>query len=433
MRKDWLTISPLHKQANTKSDILTILSNYQHIIVSMANGEPDYILNIIDEHPDAFTNLKIHQMLEMKNRKFIQGDFPNIRYVSYFLSKYARQAFLTGNCDLVPNHFHQMPRLLDKLCPNPVVVCQTSPIDEDGYFSLGTAGDYTAHFIGKAPFVIQINNYVPRTHGKNKIHISQVEGFIQHDQPLNELPNAPIREIDQQIAEYVAERIDNGSTLQVGIGGVPNAVVSLLKNHRDLGIHTEMLTDGVYDLATAGAITGTKKNTHQEKIVATFVYGTQRLYDFINNNERVEILPVNHVNDPRVIAQEDNMVAINATTEIDFYGQCASETVAGKYYSSTGGQADFGSGVRFAKNGKGFICLYSTAKNDTISRIKPMLTPASVVTTSKNDVDFIVTEYGIAQLKGKSIFARTKALIDIAHPKFREELTFEARKMGFII
>ncbi|MED3563698.1 acetyl-CoA hydrolase/transferase family protein, partial [Bacillus xiapuensis] len=223
------------------------------------------------------------------------------------------------------------------------------------------------------------------------------------------------------------------STLQVGIGGIPNAVVGMLRNHRNLGIHTEMLTDGIYDLVQQGVITGTEKKTYREKIVATFALGSKLLYDFIDNNQNIEMISVDKVNDPRIIAKEDNMIAINATTEVDFYGQCASETVAGKYYSSTGGQADFGTGVRFAKNGKGFICLYSTAKNDTISRIRPTLAPGSVVTTSKNDVDYVVTEYGITQLKGKSIIERTKSLIEIAHPKFRDELTFEAKKMGFLI
>lgn len=259
--------------ANTQSEILSILTNYQHIIVSMANGEPDYILNLIDEHPEAFTNLTIHQMLELKDCRYIQGEYPNIRYVSYFLSKYARKSFLNGTCDLIPNHFHQMPRLLEKRCPNPLVVSQASPMDDEGYFSLGTSGDYTTHFIGKAPFVLQVNNHVPKTHGKNRIHISQIAGFVQYDQSLHELPNAPIRDIDQQIAEYVAERIENGSTLQVGIGGIPNAVVSLLKDHRDLGIHTEMLTDGVYDLVTNGVITGTKKHTHPEKIIMPLLLG----------------------------------------------------------------------------------------------------------------------------------------------------------------
>ncbi|WP_047985520.1 acetyl-CoA hydrolase/transferase family protein [Ornithinibacillus californiensis] len=422
---------------NTKekspSEILSILSNYKDIIVGMANGEPDTILNMIDEHPNAFSEVKIHQMLEMKSRRYIQGDFPSIRYVSYFMGAHSRKAFANGKCDLIPNHFHQMPQLLDSICQKPIIVCQASPMDEEGYFSLGTEADYVVHFIGKAPFVIQVNKHVPKTNGTNKIHLSQIEGFIQEDQPLHELPTIPVRDIDQKIAEYVAERIDNGSTLQVGIGGIPNAVVSLLSNHREIGIHTEMLTDGVIDLVQQGVVTGTKKKTHPEKIIATFALGSKKLYDFIDGNKQLKMLSVDQVNDPRNIAQEDNMVAINSTTEVDFYGQCASETVAGKYYSSTGGQVDFGTGVRFAKNGKGFICLYSTAKNDTISRIKPILAPGSVVTTSKNDVDYIVTEYGIAHMRGKSIFDRTKALIDIAHPKFREELEFEAKKLGFLI
>ncbi|MCR2820061.1 acetyl-CoA hydrolase/transferase family protein [Lederbergia panacisoli] len=416
-----------------QNEILSLLSKYHDVIVSMGNGEPDYILNLIDENPGAFSFLRLHQILEMKNRQYIQGEFPNIRYVSYFMNGFARKAFSNGKCDLMPNHFHQMPQLLEEVTKNPVIVCQTSPMDENGFFSLGTEADYTAHFIGKAPFVIQVNEHVPRSVGENKIHISQVEALIHHNQPLHELPEIPVRDIDQKIAEYIAERIDHGSTLQVGIGGIPNAVVGLLSHHRNLGIHTEMLTDGIHHLVQQGVITGTEKKTYKEKMVATFALGSRSLYDFMENNHSIEMLSVDKVNDPRIIAQEDNMVAINATTEVDFYGQCASETVAGKYYSSTGRQADFGTGVRFAKNGKGFICLYSTAKNDTISRIQPILAPGSVVTTSKNDVDYVVTEYGITQLKGKSIYERTKLLIEIAHPKFRDELTFEAKRMGFLI
>jgi acyl-CoA hydrolase len=212
---------------------------------------------------------------------------------------------------------------------------------------------------------------------------------------------------------------------------MPNAVISLLGSHKNLGIHTELLSDGVIDLVEAGIVNGIEKKTYPGKIVATFALGTKHLYDFIHENTGVEFLPVNVVNDPREIAKEDQMISINATTEVDFFGQCASETVGGKYYSSSGGQADFARGARFAKNGKGFICLHSTAREGTISRIRPSLSPGSVVTTSKNDVDRIVTEYGVAELRGKSITQRTKALITIAHPKFREELTFEAKKHGF--
>lgn len=413
--------------------ILNLIENDTDIIIPLGNGEPDLILTAIDENPYHFTSLRIHQMLELKERNYMNGVYPHIRYISYFMNSFARKAYLNGTCELIPNHFHQMPKLLEQTAKNPLVVCQASPMDEEGYFTLGTEADYAAYFIGKVPFILQVNEHMPRTYGENRIHISQILGYIRHNAPLFEIKPSPVTDTDVKIAEYIAERIDHGSTLQVGIGGIPNAVISLLKNHRDLGIHTEMLTDGICELYKAGVITGKNKITHVGKIVATFGFGSKNLYDFMNQNDQIEMLPVNYVNDPRNIAREDHMIAINATTEIDFYGQCASETVAGKYYSSTGGQVDFGIGVQFAKNGKGFICMRSTTKNDTISRIRPVLAPGSVVTTSKNDVDYVVTEYGVTQLKGKSLSERTEALINLAHPKFRDELRFEAKRLGLLI
>lgn len=414
-------------------EILSIIPDHSDLIIPLANGEPNYILTAIDNHPEQFSALRIHQMLEMRDRKYMQGEYPHIRYISYFLGGFSRKAYLNGTCDLIPNHFHQMPELLWQTAKNPIVICQASPMDEDGYFSMGTEADYAADFIGKIPFILQVNEEMPRTFGKNKIHLSQVLAFVRHNEPLVELHSPAVTDTDKKIAQYIAERINNGTTLQIGIGGIPNAVVSLLKDHRDLGIHTEMLTDGVAELARLGVVTGAKKTTHPGKIVASFAFGTKDLYDFIHLNEDIEMLPVNYTNDPRIIAREDNMVSINATTEIDFYGQCASETVAGKYYSSSGGQADFATGVQFAKNGIGFICMHSTAKRGAISRIRPTLAANSVVTTSKNDVEYVVTEYGIERLKGKSLSERTKALIGLAHPKFRDELLFEAKKMGLLI
>jgi acyl-CoA hydrolase len=422
-----------HDKEKNIQEIFALIPDDSDLIIPLGNGEPDLILTAIDENPKQFSSLRIHQMLEMKDRKYIHGEYPHIRYFSYFMNGFARRAFLNGTCELIPNHFHQMPKLLEKTTKSPIIICQATPMDENGYFSLGTEADYAAYFIGKIPFILQVNEYMPRTYGKNQIHISQILGYIRHNAPLAELEPAIVTETDKKIAEFIAERIDHGSTIQVGIGGIPNAVVSLLKNHRDLGVHTEMLTDGICELVKTGVITGAKKRTHVGKIVATFAFGSKKLYDFIDHNDQIKMLPVDYVNDPRNIAKEDNMIAINATTEVDFYGQCASETVAGKYYSSTGGQADFGAGVQFAKNGKGFICMHSTAKNGTVSRIRPMLTPGSVVTTSKNDVDYVVTEYGIVQLKGKSLSQRTQSLINIAHPKFRDELLFEAKKMGLIL
>ncbi|MGM0901583.1 MAG: acetyl-CoA hydrolase/transferase family protein [Bacillota bacterium] len=422
-----------HLKELSIQEVLSLIPNDSDLIIPIGNGEPDYILSAIDEQPQQFASLRIHQMLELNNRRYMHGTYPQIGYYSYFMGSFARKAYQNGTCELIPNHFHTMPKLLGMTTKNPILVCQATPMDRNGSLSLGTQADYASYFIGKIPIILQVNDHMPRTFGDNHVHVSQIIGYVHHNHPLIELKNAENTDTDKKIAEYVAERIDNGSTLQVGIGGIPNAVVSLLKGHKDLGIHTEMLTDGVKDLYKAGVITGAKKNTHVGKMVATFALGSQDLYNFMNENDELEMLSVDYVNDPRKIAKEDKMVAINATTEIDFYGQCASETVAGSYYSSTGGQVDFGTGVQFSKNGQGFICMHSTAKNGTISRIKPILTPGSVVTTSKNDVDYIVTEYGITQLRGKSLSQRTQSLISLAHPQFREELRFEAKQSGVLI
>ncbi len=416
----------------TDRQIIEMIPQDADIILPLTNGEPNKLLDLLEENAEKLTNVKIHQLLPLQQRKYMEGAYPGkLQHVSYFLSGVNRKSFHQGLLDLVPNNFHEMPEILRTSTNMTCIMAVASPMDEFGYFSLGTQADIVSEFIGSVPFVLEVNKHMPRTFGQNQIHISQIVGYIENDQPLVEDLAAPIGEKDIRIAEYVTDMIQNGDTLQIGIGSIPNAVVSLLKNHRHLGIHTELFVDGIVDLVGAGAIDGTQKFTNKGKIVATFAHGSEKLYRFINNNPSVEFLPVSIVNDPREIAKEERIVSINATTEVDLYGQCASETVAGKYYSSSGGQADFARGVRFAKEGKGFICMTSTAKNDEISRIKLNLSPGSVVTTSKNDVDMIVTEYGVANMFGKPISQRAQQLISIAHPKFREELTFEAKKMGF--
>ncbi|WP_205961722.1 acetyl-CoA hydrolase/transferase family protein [Psychrobacillus vulpis] len=417
----------------TDRQIIDLIEKNADIILPLTNGEPHKLLDILEENADELTNVKIHQLLSLQQRKYMEGAFPGkLSHVSYFLSGVTRNLFHQGMLDLVPNHFHEMPRIL-KQCTNlSMVMAVASPMDEYGYFSLGTQADIVSEFIGTIPFILEVNKNMPRTFGENQIHISQIVGYIENDRPLFEAISPPVGEKDMKIASYVAESIQNGDTLQIGIGSIPNAVVSLLKDHRHLGIHTEMFVDGIVDLVEAGAIDGTQKFTNRGKIIATFAHGSNKLYHFLHNNPSVEFLPVSIVNDPREIAKEERIVSINATTEVDLFGQCASETVAGKYYSSTGGQSDFARGVRFAKEGKGFVCMTSTAKNDELSRIKLSLTPGSVVTTSKNDIDIIVTEYGVAKMFGKPISERAKQLISIAHPKFRDELTFEAKKMGFL-
>lgn len=427
--EQWLRIKKKQPE-----DVLAFIQDGDDLILPIANGEPKLLMDTLEENAARFQNVRIHQMHALRDRAYIHGEMkPSLSYVAYFLSGASRKAFLQGECELVPNHFHEVPRILRESTKTSLVLACASPMDEHGYFSLGTQADYVASFIGKVPFFLEVNEQMPRTFGANQIHVSQIEGYITADYPLYEAPFPHITDTDHRIASFITERIDDGATIQVGIGAVPNAVISLLGGHKNLGIHTELLSDGVIDLVEAGVVNGIEKKTYPGKIITTFALGTKQLYDFIHENTGVEFLPVEVVNDPREIAKEDKMISINATTEVDFFGQCASETIGGKYYSSSGGQSDFAQGVRFAKNGKGFICLHSTTRDGLISRIAPHLTAGSVVTTSKNDVDCIVTEYGVAELRGKSILQRTKALINIAHPKFRDELTHEAKKLGFLI
>ena len=403
------------------------------LIMPNANGEPARLIDVLEEHAEELQGVRIHQMHALRERRYINGEFgDHLRYVCYFLAPASRKSFLAGNCDLVPNHFSEVPDILRRHTKCSLVVAAASLPDRRGYFSLGTNCDYTASLIGRAPIFLEANAQMPRTFGGNQIHISQVVGWSEVDYPLIEAHTPLVTDADETIAASVAERIPHGATIQAGIGGMPNALLAMLKGHRDLGVHTELLSDGVIDLIESGVVTGTQKALRRGKIVTTFALGSKRLYDFLHENSAIDFAPVDWVNDPRVIAREPNFVAINATTEIDFYGQCASETVAGKYFSSSGGQYDFSRGAMYSEGGQGFIVLQSTTRDGSISKIKPRLTPGSVVTTSKNTVDKIVTEYGVAEMRGRTLRQRTEALISIAHPKFRDDLTKEAKEMSLI-
>jgi acyl-CoA hydrolase len=312
-----------------------------------------------------------------------------------------------------------------------VVIAAASPPDAHGNFSLGTNAEYVATLIGQAPFFLEVNPRMPRTFGLNSIHASQIVGYCEVEHDLVEVPPIAPSEADRAIAAAVAERIPDRATVQVGIGGIPNALLGDLRGHRELGIHTELLSDGIMELVEAGVVTGVHKKLRRNKVVSTFALGTQRLYDFMHQNASLEMSPVDWVNDPRVIAREGNFVSINATTEVDLYGQCASETIAGRYWSSSGGQADFARGAMYSNGGQAFIVLRSTARNGR-SRIRARLTEGSVVTTLKNTVDNVVTEFGLAELRGRSIAQRARALIEVAHPDHREDLEREARDAGII-
>ncbi len=400
------------------------------VVVAMANGEPPGLLDVLDERHRELEGVRIHQMHALHPRPSIDGRCgEHLRHVSYFLSPVTRPAFWAGGCELVPNHFSEMPHLLRNATKCSLVLAAASPPDRHGYFSLGTNAEYVAALIGKAPFFLEVNEHMPRTQGLNQLHVSQVLGWSRRDAPLVEVAPRLPDDRDRAIAAYIVERIRDGATLQVGIGAIPNAVLASLGGHRDLGVHTELLSDGIVDLVDQGVITGTRKTLRPNKIVTTFALGTQRLYDWMHENSAVELLPVDYVNNPRTIAREANFVSINATTEVDVLGQCASETMAGRYWSSSGGQADFARGAMYSEGGQAFIVLHSTT-SDGRSRIRVHLSEGSVVTTLKNTVDHVVTEWGVAELRGRSISQRARALVAIAHPDHRNTLQAEARAAG---
>jgi acyl-CoA hydrolase len=414
-------------------DVLEFIGPNADIIVPLANGEPVAVLDAMEARATNLDGVRVHQMHALAERAYIRGELgSHLRHVSYFLAPATRPSYWRGMVDLIPNHFSEVPSLLTTMTKCSLVIARCSPPDRHGYLSLGTNADYTASMIGRAPFFVEINAQMPRTFGGNQLHVSQLVGWCQHDTPLMEVPPATPGPADRAIAALVSERIPDRATVQVGIGAISAAVLEALSSHRDLGVHTELLSDGMIDLVERGVVTGIFKQRRRNKVVATFCLGTRRLYDWIDENPVVEMQAVDWVNDPRVIATEKSFVSVNATTEVDLMGQCASETMAGRYWSSSGGQADFARGAMFSDGGKAFIVLHSTTTDHLRSRIRVSLTEGSVVTTLKNTVDHVVTEYGIAELRGRSLAERARLLIGIAHPKFREELAAGARQAGLL-
>jgi len=428
-----MTASTPHISPTTAAAVVEHIGPDADLILPLANGEPVGLMDAIEAAAGTLSGVRVHQMHCLHDRPYLHGRFgERLRHVSYFLSHVTRPCFAAGTVDLVPNNFSEMRAILSERTRDPLILAAASPPDRHGYFSLGLNADYVASFVGRARFFLETNRQMPRTFGRNQVHISQVVGWSESDYPLIEVPPPQSSEADRAIAGLVAERIRNGSTIQVGIGSTPNAILEALGNHRDLGIHTELISDGVMDLVERGVVTGVAKDLNRTKTVGSFVLGTRRLYDFLDENTAFELWPVRYVNDPRIIAQESDFVSINSTLAVDLLGQCASETVGGAYYSSSGGQADFARGAMYSRGGQGFVVLHSTTRHDSVSKIVAQLTPGDVVTTLKNTVDKVVTEWGVAELRGRSIRERAHALIDIAHPAHRAQLEADARRLAYI-
>ena len=353
---------------------------------------------------------------------------------SWFSSSAARKAVNAGYADIIPAYYRDFPTRIRTEYDYDAVCVEVAPMDRHGYFSLALNGSYIDAMLDKTKRIfLEVNDRQPRGLCGSLIHISQVDAIVEYNHDLPVLPPVQLDEVSKTIGGLIAERIPDGACLQLGIGAIPDATGMALKSKHDLGIHTEMFTDSMVELIECGAVNNSKKQIHRGKTVTTFAFGSQRIYDYIDDNPAVEILPVEYVNDPDVICQNDNMISINAAVEVDLFGQVCAESVGTKHMSGSGGQIDYVRGACQSRGGKSFIAFTSTAKGGTISKIKLILTPGAVVTTSKNDVDYIVTEYGVAHLRGRSLGERARQLIAIAHPDFRDELTFEAKKRGIMI
>jgi len=423
------------KKRGTADDAINLIKDGDFIIVPTGVGEPPALLTALSEQRRRFHDVKVGQILAVRKYGYIDPEtVDHVRHVAFFYGAATRAGGQAGWVDFIPSYFSEMPSLIERnQIPADVVFSMASPMDQHGYFSLSLGTDYTMAALAKARVIaLEVNPNVPFANGNCLVHISQVTALIESSDPIMEVGLPKIGPVQQAIGKYVADMIDDGSTLQIGYGGIPDAVVMQLTSKHDLGIHTEMIGDGILTLFESGAITNRKKNYLPGKMVATFGLGSKKLYTFMDRNPALEMHPVDYTNDPYLAGKNDKLMAINATLQIDLLGQCGSESLGPVPYSGTGGQADFVRAANRSRGGKAFIVLPATAKDDSITRIVPTLTPGTHVSTSKNDINYVVTEFGVAQLRGKTGKQRAQEMISIAHPSFRAELTEAAKKMNLL-
>ena len=416
----------------SSDDALRHVRDGDTIIVPSGVGEPPALLTALSEQRRRWTGVKVAQILALRKYGYFDPDtVQHVRHVALFFGGASRAGGQAGWIESIPAYFSELPALIERgQIAADVVFSMASPMDEHGFFALSLGADYTMAALAKArAVVLEVNPNVPFAHGQCHLHISQVSALVESSEPILEVGLPKIGPVQEAIGKYVADMIDDGSTLQIGYGGIPDAVVMQLTAKHDLGIHTEMIGDGILTLVECGAVTNRKKTHLPGKMVATFALGSKKLYDFMHQNAMLEMHPVNFTNDPYIAGQNDNLVAINASLQVDFLGQCGSESLGHLPYSGTGGQADFVRAANRSRGGKAFIVLPSTARDGTISRIVPTLSAGTHVTTSKNDVNYVVTEFGVAQLRGKTGRQRAEELIAIAHPDFRAELRQAAARM----
>lgn len=420
------------RRLTTASEAVKNIKAGDRVVVGHATGSPEMLLKAMVDNRDAYENVEIVHMVSMGQSEYcLPENCKNFIHNSLFAGGTTRKAIHDGRAWYTPSHFSHIPRLFtEKILPVDVVLCMVSPPDDHGFCSFGVSVDYTKPAAESSKIVIaEVTPNMPRTLGDSFIHVSRIDHIVESDSgPI--IMNPPnISKTDEKIGGYCAELIKDGDCLQLGIGAVPDSILGFLKDKKDLGIHTEMFSDGVVSLVEAGVITCAQKNFHTGKMVATFFMGTEKLYKFVHNNPMVQMFSVDYTNNPAIIAKNDNMVAINSSLQVDLCGQAASESIGYKQFSGTGGQADFVRGASWSRGGRSILAFHSTASGGRISRIVPHLDEGTVVTTTRTDIHYVVTEYGIANLRGKSVPDRARALINIAHPDFRADLRSQFKRI----
>ena len=419
----------------TADQAVTAISSGMRVFMTGNCSVPQVVMAALVKHAPSFTTpIEIAHLYTLGNADYVAPGMERyIRANTLFTGANVRRAVNAGRADFTPCFLSEIPGLFrDGILPLDVALVHLSPPDEHGFCSFGVEVGVTKTAAESARVVIaEVNDRMPRTLGDSFIHVSKLAHVVPVSYPLLEHPMGRATELERRIAHFCASLIEDGSTIQMGIGGIPDAVLTFLGDKKDLGIHSEMFSDGVIDLVERGIINGARKSLHPGKIIAGFLMGTRRLYDFVHDNPMVELHPTEYINDPFRIAQNDRMVAINSAIEVDLTGQVCADSIGTRIYSGVGGQVDFVYGASRSRGGKPIIALPSTAQvgGQLVSRIVPMLKPGAGVVTTRSHVHYVVTEYGIADLYGKSIRQRIRALIDVAHPQFHEELEMAAQKL----
>ena len=426
---NWMDI--YRRRVTTAEKAVAAIESGHRVWIHPGCCTPKRLVDAMVSRADELTDVEVIHILTLAQAPYVApGMEGHFRHRALFTGGNVRDAVNEGRADFVPIHLHEVPGLISKgLMPVDVCLIHVSPPDEHGFCSYGAGVDATKTAVEQCDVVIAlVNQRMPRTLGDSFVHVSKLTHVVEADEPILELPmSGEISGVARQIGEYIASLIPDGATLQMGIGEIPDAVLLFLGDKKHLGVHTEMFSDGLVDLFEAGVVTNERKTLHRGKIVTSFVIGTRKAFEFVDNNPFMEFHPNEYVNDPFVIAQNDRMVAINSALSVDLTGQVCADSIGTKIYSGFGGQVDFIRGAAHAKGGVPVIALPSTAKGDSVSRIVDTLLPGSGVVTTRADVHYVITEFGVADLYGRSLRERARQLIDIAHPDFREDLERAAR------